>query len=161
MTFHRCQRFLMPRNVASSPLWLECRKRSTAGYLPRYRKLLLSLHRNRLYLARPFCLLCSEIESPNITAYFRFAAACDAPASGAVRDTGTDCRTGCTRTTGSNPTEKNLNASWASSVYGGSNSVQSPSIQALIIIKIWIARGCTVLLPKTDDDRCAEKSAYL
>ena len=72
---------------------------------------------------------------PNITANFRFAAACDQPASGAIRDAGSDRRDGCARATGSNPTEKNLNASWASYIYSKSDSVQPPAIQALIIIK--------------------------
>ena len=72
---------------------------------------------------------------PNITANFRFAAACDQPASGAIRDAGAYYRAGCARTTGSNPTEKNLNASWASYIYSKSDSVQPPAIQTFIIIK--------------------------
>ena len=73
---------------------------------------------------------------PNITANFKFAAACDQPASGAIRDAGADYREGCARATGSNPTEKNLNASWASYIYSKSDSVQPPAIQTFIIIKI-------------------------
>lgn len=53
-----------------------------------------------------------------------------------------------------------FDASKSEAIYSGT-SVQMPAFQTLTIIKVWIARGCTVLLPKTDDDRCAEKSAYL
>ena len=84
------------------------------------------------------------VPCPNITANFRFAAACDQPASGAIRDAGADYRAGCARTTGSNPTEKNLNASWASYIYSKSDSVQPSALQTLIIIKAWRAQGCNV-----------------
>lgn len=77
-----------------------------------------------------------EAGLPNITANFRFAAACDQPASGAIRDAGSDRRDGNARATGNNPTEKNLNASWASYIYSKSDSVQPPAIQTLIIIKV-------------------------
>ena len=155
MTFHRCQRFLMPRNVASSPLWLECRKRSTAGYLLRYRKLLLSLHRNRLYLARPFCLLCS---GPNITgtfaaSYYIYRQVFDA--TGVFTETlhgGTDGNSDGHSQRNAGIT---FNASKGNSIYQGA-TVQSPALQALIIIKVWRAAGWTVLLEYVAHDALAE-----
>lgn len=51
-----------------------------------------------------------------------------------------------------------FDASKSEAIYSGS-SVQVPAIQALIIIKVWIALGCTVEeAPKISFDFLAEKS---
>ena len=142
MTFHRCQRFLMPRNVASSPLGLECRKRSTAGHLPRYRKLLLSLHRNRRYLARPFCLLCSVAQWPNIIGAFSVYTACDPRPGGYNYPTVSGAfsvkpieQAGESYSKSPYRPEYTFSASDSNHMYS-SGTVQMPSCQILIIIKI-------------------------